>query len=98
LKNNFDIKQQKLETLIQKTKFYKSKGCDKCNYKKHYGEMGVFEIIKFNNQTLKLINEKANYNLIKAKSAVKNLLKFEDDLLNKINQGKISFTNLKKNF
>jgi type IV pilus assembly protein PilB len=46
--------------LLKEMKFYKGKGCDKCDGVGYTGRLGLFEVMKMNNELRKAILRRAN--------------------------------------
>lgn len=53
------------KTDVKTKKFFRGKGCNKCNNIGYKGRMGIYEIMVLNNEICKLITEQANTNVIR---------------------------------
>jgi len=71
-----------------KTILYYGKGCKECNSTGYQGRMGIFEIIKMNEEIKKLVMEKANAATIKNKAIELGMTTLLEDGIDKVLTGK----------
>ncbi len=79
IRDSLDIK--------DKIKFYRGKGCEKCNYTGFYGRTGIYEILVFNAEIKQLVADCANAADIKKKAMQNRMLTLIQDGWLKVVEG-----------
>ena len=68
-------------------KFFKPKGCEKCNHKGYNGMTAVSELLLIDDEIRSLILKKADSNAIKKAATAKGMVTLRQDALSKVFQG-----------
>jgi len=68
-------------------KFYRGKGCSKCNGSGYVGRMGIFELMVIDEAIRKMIDKKTSSDEIKKRALQNGMRTLRDDGLNKVRQG-----------
>jgi general secretion pathway protein E/type IV pilus assembly protein PilB len=72
---------------VENTNYRKGKGCPECNKSGHRGRFGVFEIFVLDDESKKLINDKAPSNVLRARAREMGMRSLREDGARKVIAG-----------
>jgi type II secretory ATPase GspE/PulE/Tfp pilus assembly ATPase PilB-like protein len=78
---------KELGVSLEKQKFYKGKGCTKCNNKGYSGRIGIFEVLGVTEKVRNLITQKTSSEEIHKQAISEGMVSMLDDGLNKVSSG-----------
>lgn len=68
-------------------KFYKGKGCDKCNGSGYSGRIGIYEVLEANDQVRQLIIKRVSSDVIQEQAVKEGMITILEDGVNKVAAG-----------
>jgi len=71
----------------ENVKFYRSKGCDKCDNEGYHGRIGIYEVLEVNESIEKLITQSASTEVIEKQARENGMLTMTEDAFIKAVQG-----------
>ncbi|RMF95868.1 MAG: type II secretion system protein GspE [Candidatus Schekmanbacteria bacterium] len=83
---------------LKDVKFYRAKGCHKCNYLGYKGRIGLFEVLVVNKQIKKMILEEASEDDIEETAVSFGMKKIMVDGIEKVAEGLTSLSELNRIF
>ena len=78
---------KELKVDLSKQKFYRGKGCEKCNHKGYKGRIGIYEVIEVTDEVRKLITSKATSEEIQKQATSQGMVTMLQDGINKVSSG-----------
>jgi len=82
-----ELKGKVLEKKWESIKFYRSKGCKKCNNEGYKGRIGIYEVLNIDEDIKKIITQASSTKVIEAKAKEKGMLTMIEDGFIKATQG-----------
>lgn len=78
---------KELKVDMSKQRFYKGKGCDKCNHKGYKGRVGIYEVLEVTDKIRSLITSKATSDEIQEQAVSEGMVTMLQDGLDKVSSG-----------
>lgn len=72
---------------FEKQKFYKGKGCEKCNDKGYLGRIGIYEVLEVSEKIRELIVKGASSDEIQKQAVIEGMILMLNDGLDKVSSG-----------
>jgi type IV pilus assembly protein PilB len=72
---------------LEKQKFYKGKGCEKCSNKGYSGRVGIYEIMEVNEKIRNLIIKRSSSDEIQKQAELEGMITMLQDGLDKVSSG-----------